>query len=152
MKAAEDARRKLEAATVAFVQPGQMQTERDYNMRSGSSSPVQLRGRYGRRAADWFSFDLPVDPSAPLALVVTYTTDERADRAFTVLVDGLKVGEQRISRRSPQEKEEFLDVSYALPAEAVAGKDKVTVRFEGIEGLETGTVFGVRLVRSIKRP
>jgi hypothetical protein len=67
-------------------------------------------------------------------------------------VDGLEVGERKIPRRAPQEKEEFFDVSYALPAEAVAGKDKLTVRFEGIEGLETGTVFGVRLVRTVKRP
>lgn len=147
LAAEEEARRKLEAATVAFVQPGQMQSERDFNQRGGTTSPAQLRGRYGRRAADWFSFDLPADAAGPLELVVTYSTDERADRAFAVLVDGQKVGEQRIRRRSPQEKEEFFDVSYALPAEAVAGKDKVTVRFEGIEGLETGTVFGIRLVR-----
>ncbi len=150
--AAEEARRKLEAATVAFVQPGQMQSERDFNQRGGTTSPAQLRGQYGRRAADWFSFDLPVDTAGPLALVVTYSTDERADRAFAVLVDGLEVGERRIARRAPQEKEDFFDVTYALPIEAVAGKDKVTVRFEGIEGLETGTVFGIRLVRSIKRP
>ena len=31
MRAAEEARRKLEKATVAFVQPGQMQSERDFN-------------------------------------------------------------------------------------------------------------------------
>jgi hypothetical protein len=148
MRAAEEARRKLEAATVAFVQPGQMQAERDFNQQGGQTSPVQLRGRYGRRAADWFSFDLAVDPAAALELVVTYTSDERADRAFAVLVDGRKVGEQRIARRAPQEKEEFFDVSYALPAEAVAGKQKVTVRFEGIEGRETGTVFGIRIVRA----
>ncbi len=152
LAAAEEARRKLEAATVAFVQPGQMQAERDFNQRGGTTAPAQLRGRYGRRAVDWFSFDLPVDPTASLTLVVTYSSDERAGRAFAVLVDGLKLGEQRIRRRSPQEKEEFFDVSYALPAEAVAGKEKITIRFEGIEGLETGTVFGIRLVRSDKRP
>ncbi len=147
LAAEEETRRKLEAATVAFVQPGQMQSERDFNQRGGTTSPVQARGRYGRRATDWFSFDLPVDPTEPLALVVTYSTDERADRAFAVLVDGIKVGETKIPRRAPQEKEEFFDVSYALPADAVAGKDKVTVRFEGTEGLETGTVYGIRLVR-----
>ena len=152
LAAAEEARRKLEAATVAFVQPGQMQSERDFNQRGGTTVPAQLRGRYGRRAADWFSFDVPVDPSAPLTLVVTYSSEERADRAFAVLVEGFKVGEQRIRRRSPQEKEEFVDISYDLPAGAIAGKEKVTVRFEGIEGLETGTVFGIRLVRSVKRP
>ena len=115
IKTAEEARRKLEAATVAFVQPGQMQAERDFNQQGGKTSPAQLRGRYGRRAADWFSFDLPVDPSSPLDLIVTYSTEERADRAFVVLVDGRKIGEQRIARRSPQEKEQFFDVAYPIP-------------------------------------
>ena len=152
MHAAEEARRKLEAATVAFAQPGQMQAERDFNMQGGKTTPVQMRGRYGRRAADWFSFDLPVDPAAPLRLIVTYNRDERADRTFAILVDGRKVGEERIARRSPQEKEGFFDVVYVLPAELVAGKSKVTVRFEGIEGSETATVFGIRVVRGEKRP
>jgi hypothetical protein len=148
MKAAEEARRMLEVATVAFVQPGQMQAERDFNQQGGQTSPAQLRGRFGRRAADWFSFDLPVDPTGALDLVVAYTTDERADRAFDVMIDGRKIGEQRIARRAPQEKEEFFDVVYAIPAEAVAGKSKITIRFEGTEGRETGTVFGIRVVRT----
>jgi DUF1680 family protein len=152
IEAAEEARRELEAATVAFVQPGQMQAERDFDMRGGDTSPVQLRGRYGRRAADWFSFDLPSVPAEGLRLIVTYSTEERADRAFAVLADGLKIGEQRILRRSPQEKEEFFDVAYPVPGEAVSGKRKVTVRFEGIEGRETGAVYGIRLVRSDGRP
>ncbi len=147
IKTAEEARRKLEAATVAFVQPGQMQAERDFNQQGGKTSPAQLRGRYGRRAADWFSFDLPVDPSSPLNLIVTYSTEERADRAFVVLVDGRKIGEQRIARRSPQEKEQFFDVAYPVPPEAVAGKQRITVRFEGTEGRETGTVYGIRVVK-----
>jgi DUF1680 family protein len=145
MKAAQEAREELEAATVAFVQPGQMQTERDFNQRGGTTSPVQLQGRYGRRAADWFSFDVPIAPAGPLELVVTYGRDERADRAFAVLVEGRKVGEERIARRSPQEKEGFFDVAYPIPAESLAGREKVTVRFEGIEGRETGTVFGIRV-------
>ncbi|MBP1769976.1 MAG: hypothetical protein H6P96_594, partial [Candidatus Aminicenantes bacterium] len=139
-------------ATVAFAQPGQMQAERDLNMQGGKTSPVQMRGRFGRRAVDWFSFDLAVDPSAPLSLVVTYNRDERAERAFAVLVDGRKVGEERIARRSPQEEESFFDIAYSIPAEAVTGKTKVTVRFEGTGGLETATVFGIRVVRGDKRP
>ena len=148
LKAAEEAKRKLEAATVAFVQPGQMQAERDFNMQGGKTSPIQRRGRYGRRASDWFSFDLAVDPSAPLGLVVTYNRDEQAERAFAVLVDGRKVGEERIPRRSPQEQEGFFDVAYPIPADAVTGKSKVTVRFEGIDGRETATVYGIRVIRT----
>ena len=149
--AAQRAQQKLEAATVSFAQPGQMQTERDFNQQGGKTSPVQLLGRYGRRAVDWFSFDLPVEAGAPLVLVVTYGSDERAARRFAVLAEERKLGEQAIARRSPQEKEAFFDVEYPLPAEILAGKAKITVRFEGIAGSETGTVFGIRVVRAGSR-
>ncbi|MDD8027576.1 MAG: glycoside hydrolase family 127 protein, partial [Acidobacteriota bacterium] len=76
LEAAREAARKLEAATVSFVQPGQMQSERDFNQRGGSTSPIQYQGRFGRRAKDWFSFDLPVEAGSPLTLVVTYCRDE----------------------------------------------------------------------------
>lgn len=152
LKAAREAEARLEAATVSFVQPGQMQSERDFVQQGGRTSPVQLQGRFGRRAVDWFSFDMPVDPAVPSRLIVTYNRDERADRSFAVLVDGRKVGEERISRRAPQEKEGFFDVAYGLPADLLAGKRKVTVRFEGLEGRETASVFGLRIVRTDRRP
>ncbi|MCX6561805.1 MAG: glycoside hydrolase family 127 protein [Candidatus Aminicenantes bacterium] len=148
LKAARDAAQRLEAATVAFVQPGQMQSERDFNQQGGKTSPVQYQGRYGRRAADWFSFDLAVDPRSALKLILTCNRDERADRAFAVLIDGRKVGEARIARRSPQEKEGFFDFEFDVPAEAAAGKAKVTVRFEGLAGQETGTIYGIRVLRA----
>jgi hypothetical protein len=64
-----------------------------------------------------------------------------------VLADGERIGETKIPRRSPQEKEGFFDVEYTVPAAAVAGKTKATVRFEGLAGSETGTAFGIRIVR-----
>jgi hypothetical protein len=152
LKAAREAEARLEAATVSFVQPGQMQSERDFVQQGGRTSPVQLQGRFGRRAVDWFSFDMPVDPAAPSRLIVTYNRDERADRSFAVLVDGRKVGKERIARRAPQEKEGFFDVAYGLPADLLAGKRRVTVRFEGLEGRETASVFGLRIVRTGRRP
>jgi hypothetical protein len=99
MMAAQEAQRKLEAATVAFAQPGQMQTERDFNQLGGNSSPVQFQGRYGRRAVDWFSFDVPVDPASPLVLIVTCNTDERFNRLF----DGSSMGRSSASNESPDE-------------------------------------------------
>jgi len=152
LQATRDAAARLEASTVAFAQPGQMQAERDLNMQGGQTSPVQLQGRFGRRAVDWFSLDVAVDPASALSLIVTYNRDERADRAFAVLIDGWKVGEGRIARRAPQEPEGFFDVAYDVPADLVAGKKKVTVRFEGLEGRETANVFGLRIVRAGKRP
>jgi hypothetical protein len=148
VRAAEARQRQLETATVAFVQPGQMQAERDFNQQGGSSTPAQLQGRYGRRAADWFSFDVPVDPAHPLVLVVTYNRDERANRAFEVLVDGVRIGEQAVPRRSPEQLEGFFDVEYPIPANLVAGKQKVTVRFQGTGGSEVAAVYGIRMVRA----
>jgi hypothetical protein len=144
--AAQAAQRELEAATVAFAQPGQMQAERDFNQQGERSTSVQLDGRVGRRATGWFSFDLPVDAEHPMALVVTYNRAERQRRAFDILVDGVKIAEQTMDGRSPQEKSVFFDMRYAIPDALVAGKQKVTVRFQGTGGSEVATVYGLRTI------
>jgi uncharacterized protein len=146
--AEQEKQKKLEAATVAFAQPGQMQTERDFNQQGEESSPVQLEGRYGRRATKWFSFDLPVEAGHPMSLMVTFSNDARRKGSFDVLVDGKKVGEQSIERRSPEQEVSFFEVEYALPPELIAGKQKVTVRFEASAGNDIPGVFGIRIVRA----
>jgi DUF1680 family protein len=143
--AQRERQRKLEAATVGFAQPGEMQAERDANMQGEDTEPIRLQGRAGRRGAKWFSFDLPVDPAHPMALVVTYNHDEWQERKFEVLVDGVRVGEQVIERRGPMR---FFDVEYAVPTELLKGKQKVTVKFQAANGSEIGTVFGLRMIRA----
>jgi DUF1680 family protein len=145
--AEQENQRRLEAATVAFAQTGQMQAERDVNEQGEDSEPLQLEGHYGRRAKKWFSFDLPVEPGHPMILRVTYSTEARQDCAFDVLVDGTKVGEQKPQRRSPEKEIRFFDVEYPLPANALAGKARVTVRFEAQGENEVPGVFGVRILR-----
>lgn len=136
---------KLEAATVGFAQPGEMQAERDANMQGEDTEPVRLMGRPGRRGTKWFSFDLPVDPAHPLALVVTYNHDEWQERTFEILVDGTRVGDQTIERRGPMR---FFDVVYALPAQTVKDRRKVTVRFQATQGNEIGAVYGLRVIKT----
>jgi DUF1680 family protein len=146
--AAEQAKqKKLEAATVAFAQPGQMQTERDFNQQGEDSSPVQLMERYGRRGTKWFSFDLPVDAGHPMGLLVTLSNDARRQGSFDIVVDGEKVGAQATERRSPEQDVRFFDVEYAIPPELVEGKQKVTVRFEASSGSDIPGVFGIRIIR-----
>jgi hypothetical protein len=98
-----------------------MQAERDANMQGEDTEPLRLQGRSGRRGAKWFSFDLPVDPAHPMALVVTYNHDEWQERKFDVLVDGTRVGQQTIERRGPMR---FFDVEYAVPDEVLNGKQR----------------------------
>jgi uncharacterized protein len=148
--AAQERRRKLEAATVAFVdQPGETYSERDFNQRGEDTTPVRVGGRPGRSARKWFSFDLPLGEAQPLKLIVTYHGEERATRTFEILVDDARVGEQRIERHRPgSPTKSFFDVEYAIPAELARGKQKVTVRFQATGGNETAGVFGVRMIRA----
>lgn len=147
--AAEQAKlRKLEAATIAFAQPGDPEKEKSFNQQGEETNQDRAMGRSGRRGKKWFSYDLPVDSSKPIALVVTYTTDERGKRSVEILVDGQRVGEQTIERSSPGSAVgRFFDVDYRIPTELVKDKSKVTVKFQAIGGNETATVFGVRTVR-----
>jgi len=143
--AERELQRKLEAATVGYVQPGEMQAERDANMQGEDTEPLRLMSRPGRRGSKWFSFDLAVDPTHPMKLVVTYNHDEWQQRTFDISVDGVRVGQQTIERRGPLR---FFDVEYAVPAETVKSKQKVTVKFQATQGNEIGAVFGLRMIRA----
>ncbi|MBP7054001.1 MAG: glycoside hydrolase family 127 protein [Phycisphaerae bacterium] len=143
--AEQERQRKLQAATVAFAQPGEMQAERDFNYQGEDSFPDRVMGRPARRGRNWFSFDLPVEPAHPMALVVTYNTDEWRRRTFDILVDGQRVGDQVVERSGAPK---FFDAQYAIPAEWVKDKKKVTVRFQATNGNEIAAVFGIRMIRA----
>ncbi len=102
-----------------------MQSERDFAERDENSSPVQLQGRYGRQGTGWFSYDLPVDPASPAILVVTYSNDARGRKgSFDILVDGAKVGEQTMERRSPERDVRFFSNQILTAARHREGQAK----------------------------
>jgi DUF1680 family protein len=147
--AEQELQRKQEAATVGYVQPGETQLERDFNQQGEGSSPTRIAGRPGRRASKWFSFDVPVDPANKMILIVTYHTEERQSRSHEVLVDGERLGEQKVERYRPGSSSgRFFDVQYEIPADLSKGKQKVTIRFQATGGNETPGVFGVRIIRA----
>ena len=143
--AAERARQQaLEAATVAYVQPGEMQPERDFNQQGENTGVARIGRRTGRQGRGWFSYDVPVDPAKANVLVVTYHSDSRRPRNFDILVDGRPLAQERFP---PASDNRFIDREYALPADALRGKEKITVRFQSVEGSEIAAVFGLRVVR-----
>jgi hypothetical protein len=146
--AANEKRRQLEAATISFVEPGNVENEKSFNQQGEDTSLDRMTGRPGRRTKKWFSYELPIE-SKPGSLLVTHNTDERGNRSGEVTVDSQRVGEQSISRSSPGSVPgKFFDVEYALPAELLKDKKKITVKFQATGGNETPTVFGVRIVKS----
>ena len=144
--------RKLEAATVAFVRPGETATEKSFDYQGGKdATPQHVLGRTARAGRSWFSYDLPVEKDHPMVLVATYySADRRTSPAtFDILVDGQNVAQQKVERTDPGR---FYDVQYPLPAALVQGKSRVTVRFQAAEGSQIAAVFGVRMTRGDALP
>ena len=83
----------------------------------------------------------------PVALWVTYGGEGYRKSTFDILIDGQKVGNYIAQPHSPDQDVRFVDANYAIPAELIGGKSKVTVRFQATEGNEIRGVFGVRTVR-----
>ena len=149
MAAERDRARRLEAATVGFVQPGEMQPERDYNYQSEPADRAvgRTNGRGSRAGTGWFSFDLPVDASAPMAVIVTYFNESGLPAPlgdFDILVDGTKVGHYEPNQAASG----FYPAQYSVPANLVSGKSKVSVRFQAAAGSRIVPVCGVRMVRA----
>jgi len=148
-KAEKAKSQKLEAATIAFVQPGDPARDKDFNQQGEETTSDRNKGRTGRRARKWFSYDLPLKINAPMTLMVTYTTEERAKRSFAVFIDGQRVGEETIERYPPGSPTgKFFDVNYKIPDDLIKDKQKLTVRFEASGGHETAAVFGIRIIRA----
>jgi DUF1680 family protein len=139
--------RALDAATVAFIHPGDRASEQKFNLQTGGKdvTPVRVVGRTGRAGRSWFSYDLPVPADKPLALLITYySADRRSSPAsFQILVDGHVIADQHVDRTDPGR---FYDVRYDLPAGLVQGRDSVTLRFQADEKSQIAGVFGVRLI------
>jgi len=141
--------RRLDAATIAFAQPGSLPAENEFNQQGQDSSIDRVAGRQGRRGKKWFSFDLPVDAAHPIALVVTFHSEERGKRTFEILVEGQRVGEQTIERSPPGSAAgHFFEVEYKVPPDVLKDKQKVTVRFQAVGRNEIAAVFGIRTIRA----
>ena len=144
--------RRLDAATVAAVQPANRASEQQYQYQGGSDASVQrMSGRLGRAARSAFSYTLPVEAGHPMALVATYYSADRrtSPAAFEILVDGQRIAEQEVPRTDPGR---FYDVTYAVPAALVQGRPAVTVTFQAKPGSQVAAVYGLRMVRADQLP
>ena len=118
--AAQDAearrQKQLEARTVDLVTPTG-DVERAHNQQGKSTYSGAAFGRRWRdaRGGGWFSYDMKVSPDHPVELIVTYWGSDVGNRVFDILVEGKKIATQKLDRIAP---DEFIDVSYKVPAEA----------------------------------
>ena len=147
-----DRQRKLEGATVAFVRPGEAASEKAFGYQAApDAAPQFMNGRAGRSAHTWFSYVMPVVDAKPIALVATYYTADRRTTPsdFEILVDGTRIAEETVGMTDPGR---FYDVTYAIPAAMVAGKQSVTVRFQAVDRSQVAAIYALRMVRADEVP
>ncbi|MBC7849230.1 MAG: glycoside hydrolase family 127 protein [Chitinophagaceae bacterium] len=139
--------KQVEERTIDYFRIGEMQPERDHNLKASEQSYVDdalgVKGREARRN-NYFSFEMTVQPDTKQNLLLTYIGDDR-DRKFDIVVDSVKI--QTVEWKGGKTGK-FYDVEYPLDASLLQGKTKINIRIEANYGKTAGRVFGVRTVKA----
>ena len=144
-KEEKEQRKAVEERTIDIMRLGEMQPERDHNLKcSINSYPGDALTRKGReaRAGGFFSFDMKVNPDTANVLLCTYFGDDK-NRAFDILIDDTKLA---AVIWDGGETGKFYDKEYPIPAELIKGKKLVNVRIAASSTKTAGRIFGCRIV------
>ena len=137
--------RRLKEAQIDFVQPGEMQPERNHGFRGEKTAIWSFKERPFREArGGWFSFEMKVDPDLTNALVVEYWGGFPGAKTFDILVNGKVVATENITNKK---EGEFVLLQYPVAKEITRGKSNVTVRFQAHPNNTAGPVFGIRTIK-----
>jgi hypothetical protein len=86
------------------------------------------------------------DPKDSMQLLCTYWGSDKDNREFDILVNEVVIGTQEINGNKPGE---FFDVIYQIPAVLTKGKDLITVKFQPKKNKIAGSVYKVRVLRTV---
>lgn len=137
---------EIESRTIDHFRVGEMQPERDHNLKATERSYVSdAMDRMGReaRSNNSFEFEMKVDASINNSLLLTYIGDDK-DRVFDILVDGVKL--VTVEWKGGKTGK-FYDMEYKLPAGMISGKTKIMVKIDANHGKTAGRIFGVRTIK-----
>lgn len=136
---------QIEDRTIDHFRIGEMQPERDHQLKATERSYVSdAFDRMGREARkdNYFSFVMKVEQDAPVNLLLTYIGDDK-DRKFDIKADGVIIATVEWNGGKTGK---FYDVEYTLPANLLNGKKQITISIEANYGKTAGRVFGVRTI------
>ena len=118
---------------------GNDQYEFSHDLQSSGSSSGSWNGLIYRDAAPggWFSYRLAVEQGVKNYLCVTYFSGD-VGRTFSIYVEGQLLQKVTVENVNPGD---FYTVYYEIPAELLAGRDAVTVKFAAESGSYAGGIF-----------
>ncbi|MFD1820665.1 hypothetical protein SAMN04515674_10817 [Pseudarcicella hirudinis] len=138
--------REIEEMTIDNFRIGEMQPERDHNLKASEQSYVgEALGRTGReaRSGGFFSFEMKIMPEKANSLLLTYLGDDKG-RIFDILADNVKLATQELKGSTTGK---FFDIEYTIPAELLKNKEKITISIQANQGKTAGRVFGCRTIK-----
>ena len=140
--------KELEKITVDYITLGEMQPERDHNLRGEGFGNGMFNKKKWRAAwiGGWFSYDMKVFPDEAMNLIVTYWGGETPEREFDILINDKVFARQKLYQNKPGE---FFEVVYPIPNELTKGKETITVKFKGVPSNWTGAIYNSRITKNI---
>lgn len=148
LSAIEEVEMILEARTVDRVATGEQQPEIDHKMKILNSNTGIHMNEYWRDARNggYFSYELETKSLPNLSLLVRYWGNESGNRSFNILIDNQLLVTENITGK--WNKNEFVNIEYAIPNALIEGKEIITVKFQGINTNHfAGGVFYLRLLK-----
>ena len=143
---AEKKRQKdIELRTVDVLRIGEMQPERDHNLKGENTFIGEEQNKKSRNAHSlgYFSFTMKADSTKENILLVTYWGSEN-NRMHDIFVDGNLIAVEELSHAHPNK---FFDMEYRIPTSLTRDKSLVTIKFQAHEGKTSGDVYGCRIIR-----
>jgi hypothetical protein len=137
----------LDGRTVDVVNAGEQQPEADHLMKQQNTQTGVHKEEQWRNArpSGFFQYELKTDEREDLSLMLRYWGNEEGTRAFDIFIDDKLLVTENITGK--WNKNEFVNVEYAIPAEMLKSKKHLTVKFIGKERNNAGRIFNVRLLK-----
>ncbi|MDD4991006.1 MAG: glycoside hydrolase family 127 protein [Paludibacter sp.] len=144
---------ELEARTVDKVAPGEQQPEVDHKAATINSDKGNSHNEFWRSAkkGGCISYSMLTQNQSNLSLMVRYWGNEKGNKTFDILIDGVKLKTEDIVGK--WNKSEFVNVEYLIPNSLTTGKDAVIVKFQPVSDNpknEVGALFYVRVLKDNK--
>lgn len=136
---------RVEEMTIDFLQPGEMQAERDHQFSEKNSWVGELKNRKFRETKDgWFSFKMGVYQGQPIALVIDYRGGTTGLKTFDIFVNDKVIATED---QTLLKEEIFKSIQYEIPDNLTFDKSSVTIKLVPHAGHSTGSIFGIRTIR-----
>jgi DUF1680 family protein len=138
----------VEARTVDSVNVADNASEQAHglvatNSNTGRNEPTGMRWRDAQGS---FSYNLKVKPDRPMELICTWWGSDEG-RLFDISVDGMRIAVVHHDRLFP---EQAFTMTYPIPVELTAGKEKITVNFSARPGNTAGGLLDVLRIAEVK--